>query len=59
MDNQEGIVICIHPVCWNVPDSRVVLPEDRTSAPLQFRLCRNFFDLAKVVRTCLCGDFQL
>ena len=58
--NQEGIIIWIYLVRLNVLDRRVGLPEGRTSAPLKFRLfCQNFLDLAKVGRTCVCGDFQL
>ena len=60
MVNQEGIVIWVNPVRWNVPDRRVVPSEGRTLAPLKFRpFRRNFFNFAKVARTRLCGDFQL
>ena len=47
-------------MCLNALDTRVVLPDGRTAAPLKFRLFRqNFFDWPKGDRTCLCDDFQI
>lgn len=48
-------------VCLNALDTRVVLADGRTEAPLKFRLFRqNFFDWPKGDRTCLCDDcFQI